>query len=119
MAQRVGNYLRVRRRQWALTQKEIAFLFGYQNEAIVSRFERQERKITLAIGFACQLVFDSEPREIFPALFEQVEDGVVRRMLELYERLKQSEPSERTRTKLRLLHDALARTTKGTTPLEI
>lgn len=119
MAYKVGNYLRVRRRQWALTQKELAFLLGYQNETIVSRLERQERKITLTVGFACQLVFGSEPREIFPSLFEQVEDAVVRRMLELYEGLKQRAPSRRTSAKIELLHDALARTTMGVPSREI
>src|SRR5688500_9601888 len=119
MARRIGNYLRVRRRQWALTQKELAFLFGYQNEAIVSRFERHERRITLSIAFACQLIFRAEPREIFPGLFEHVEDGVVRRMLELYERLKQGKPSKRSLAKLELLHEALARATKGENPDEV
>jgi transcriptional regulator with XRE-family HTH domain len=119
MAQRVGNYLRVRRRQSALTQKELAFLLGYGSEGVVSRFERHERRITLAIAFACELILGAGPRDLFPVLLEQVEDGVVRRMYELYERLKDAKPSRKTAAKLQLLHEALARATKGATPREI
>ena len=111
MSSRVGNYLYARRREWALTQEELAFLFGYGSDAIVSRFEGSARKIPLRIAFACELIFGSEPKDLFPALFEQVEEGVVRRMYELYEQLNRAEPSKKTETKLRLLHDALARVT--------
>ena len=34
------NYLRVYRRRWLLTQEELAFLFGYDAESIISRFGR-------------------------------------------------------------------------------
>lgn len=40
-----GNYLRVRRREWQLSQRELAFLLGYKNESIISRLERQERRL--------------------------------------------------------------------------
>ena len=113
MSSRLGNYLRLHRRRSALTQGELAYLLGYRTESIVSRLEKQERRITLAIAFAYHLIFGAEPKEIFPALFEQVEEGVVRRMYELYERLKQSGPSQKTSLKLRLLQEALTRTTGG------
>ena len=111
MSSRLGNYLYVRRREWALTQKELAFLFGYGSDAIICRFEGSARKIPLRIAFACELIFGSEPKALFPALFEQVEEGVVRRMYELYEQLKHVEHSKKTSTKLKLLHQALARVT--------
>lgn len=112
MAARLGNYLRVRRREWQLSQRELAFLLGHRTESIVSRYERQERRITLAMAFACYLIFGAKPKDLFPALFEEVEDGVVRRMFELYQRLQQSKPSKKNDTKLRLLREALARAAK-------
>ncbi len=119
MAHALDNYLRLHRRQWGFTQAELAFLFGYQTDAVVSRFERQERRITLTIAFASQLIFGAEPKDIFPALFEQVEDGVVRRMHELYVQLAAAKPTQRTAAKLRLLQDALARATKSATHDEV
>ena len=112
MTSRLGNYLRVRRRQWQLSQKELAFLLGYKTDSIVSRYERQERRITLSIAFACHLIFGVEPKDIYPRLFEQVEDGVIRRMFELYNHLKEGKPSKKRDTKFLLLKEALSRTTK-------
>ncbi len=103
------NYLRVYRRRWHLTQEELAFLFGYDAESIISRFESEERAITLAVAIACQTIFGVEPREVFPALFANVEQSVVQHMYELRDRLAQSELTQRTLAKLELLQEALRR----------
>jgi transcriptional regulator with XRE-family HTH domain len=103
------NYLRVYRRRWHLTQEELAFLFGYEAESIISRFEHEERMITLAVATACQTIFGVEPRELFPALFASVEQGVVERMCELRDRLTGSELTQKTLVKLELLQEALRR----------
>ena len=112
MSSKLTSYLHVRRRQWRLSQKELAFLFGYRTDSIVSRYEHDERPMTLALGFACSLIFGIEAKNLFPKLFEEVEDGVVRRLYELYNRLKAGKPSKKTDVKLRLLEQALSRTTK-------
>jgi hypothetical protein len=112
MSRKLTSYLHVRRRQWQLSQKELAFLFGYRTDSIVSRYECRERRVTLAIGFACSLIFGVEAKDLFPTLFEEVEDGVVRRLYELYNRLKAGKPSQKTNAKLQLLKQALSRTTK-------
>jgi len=115
---KLGNYLRARRRQCHLTQGELAFLFGYENGSIVSRFEREERSIPVAVWFASELIFGSEPRELFPAFSESVEEGVVTRMHELRGRLLQVKPTQRTRAKLEVLQQALARAMEGD-PMEV
>jgi transcriptional regulator with XRE-family HTH domain len=111
MSKRLGNYLRVRRRQWQLSQKELAFLFGYKTDSIVSRYERQGRRLTLGVAFACDLIFGASPKELFPKVYEQVEDGVVRRMFELHNQLKNTKPSKKRDMKLLLLKEALSRAT--------
>lgn len=113
MSTRTGNYLRVRRRQWQLSQKELAYLLGYKADSIVPRYEKQERRLTLSIAFSCQLIFGTEPKELFPELYEQVEDGVVRRMYELHNRLEKAKPSKKRDTKLLLLKQALSRSTRS------
>jgi transcriptional regulator with XRE-family HTH domain len=106
---KLRNYLRVYRRRWHFTQEELAFLFGYDAESIISRFEREERTITLAVATACETIFGVAPRELFPALFASVEQRVVERMYELRDRLAQSELSQRTLAKVELLQEALRR----------
>ena len=103
------NYLRVYRRRWHLTQEELAFLFGYDTESIISRFESEERTITLAVAIACQTIFGVKPKEVFPALFVSAEETVVQHMYELRDRLAQSELTHRTVAKLELLQEALRR----------
>jgi transcriptional regulator with XRE-family HTH domain len=109
--ERLRNYLRVHRRRWHLTQEELAFLFGYLDQSIIARLERDERAISLAVVYACELVFGVKPKEIFPALFAIMEDDIVERMHQLRDRLLQSEPTQRTLAKLELLHEALNRAT--------
>jgi transcriptional regulator with XRE-family HTH domain len=80
---KLGNYLRTYRTQWQLTQGELAFLFGYDAESVISRLERSERAVTLAVACACQTIFGVQPSELFPAAFESMEETVVNRMYEL------------------------------------
>ena len=108
---RLSSYLRVHRRKWHLTQDELAFLLGYLNQPIIARLERGERAVTVAVAHTCELVFGVEPRELFPALFEGVEERVLARLHELHKRLTAEDASGRTLAKLQLLEDAIGRLT--------
>lgn len=108
-SKRIQNYLRLYRRRSAFTQKELAFLLGYRTQSIGSRFEWDKRRITLANAIAYHLIFEAEPKELFPALFAQVEDGVASRMTELHKRLSEKKPSKRNAAKLKLLERAISR----------
>ena len=85
------------------------FSIRIRRKSIISRFESEERAITLAVAIACQTIFGVEPREVFPALFANVEQSVVQRMYELRDQLAQSELTQRTLAKLELLQEALKR----------
>ena len=78
-------------------------------KSIISRFESEERAITLAVAIACQTIFAVEPREVFPALFASVEQSIVQHMYELRDQLAQSELTQKTVAKLELLQEALRR----------
>lgn len=108
---RLQSYLHTHRRQWGLSQREVAFLLGARSGSIVSRLERNERDPSLKVAFACQVIFGAAPIELFPYLFEKVEEELIRRAYELHERLKRN-PSKRTDRKLALLKDALRRATE-------
>ena len=105
---RLEIYLHTHRRRWGLTQKELSYLLGSKSGTRVSRLERQERQPSLAAAFACQVIFGIRPHELFPRLFAEAEEEVMRRAYDLHERL-QGDPSKTTRMKLELLEDALAR----------
>lgn len=106
---KLRNYLRTHRRRWHFTQGELAFLFGYSDQSNVARVERDERTITLTVAHACRLLFDVEPRELFPALHASVEERVVRRLHALREQLLQRRLTAKTQAKLELLQIAINR----------
>lgn len=108
---RLGNYLRVQRRKWHLTQGELAFLLGYLDQSIIARLEREERSVTLDVARACKVIFGDEPREIFPMVFESVDEGVLARLRQLRERLSGMRESGKTRAKLQLVQQAIERMT--------
>ena len=108
MKKGLGCYVRPYRRRWGLTQKELAYLIGAKSRSSISRIERQKREPTLTAAFIFHIVFGTQPDELFPALFAEVEDGVMARAYELYEQL-QGNPSKATRVKLDLLEDMFAR----------
>ena len=103
---RLDCYLHTHRRQWGVTQEELAFLLGSKSASVASRLERRERDPSLKVAFACQVIFGVVPDELFPKLYAEVEDAVRCRAHELHERL-QGNPSKTTRAKLELLEDAL------------
>lgn len=105
----LGNYLRVRRRECHLSQKELAFLLGYKNESVVSRLERQERGLTFSTVRACKILFGSAPDNIFPAVSKDHDARLLQRMYELRAGLERLAPSKRIEAKLRLLQSAIGR----------
>lgn len=105
----LGNYLRARRRQWHLSQKELAFLLGYKNESIVSRLERQERGVTFSTVRACKILFGSGPDDIFPALSKDYDARLLERMKQLRADLERRGPSKQIEAKLQLLQAAIGR----------
>jgi hypothetical protein len=76
---------------------------------MIARLERDERALTLAVAYACELIFGVEWHEIFPELFAHIEEDVAHRMHELVERLGQPQTTKKTASKLELLREALNR----------
>jgi transcriptional regulator with XRE-family HTH domain len=106
---RLDNYLRTQRRLRRLTQEELASLFGYLDQSIVGRLERDERVITLAVAHTCHMVFGVEPRDMFPASFAGIEVNLYRRLSDFQERLRRDLPTQPVSAKLELIHEAIDR----------
>jgi DNA-binding XRE family transcriptional regulator len=111
MAQRLKTYLRPFRRRWGLTQQELAFLIGVKNGTVISRIEGLTKAPRLEWAVACAVLFDTRALELFPGLFSEVHEDLLRRATELYEEL-QGNPSKATRAKLDFLETVLARLEK-------
>ena len=107
MKKKLDCYLRPYRRRWGFTQKELAYLFGSKSST-VSRLENRQRQPSLMVAFACLIIFGTSPIELFPGLFAEIEEDVMTRAYDLYERL-QGNSSKAARIKLDFLEEAFTR----------
>jgi hypothetical protein len=110
MQKKIPSYMRTHRRRWGLTQKELAHLLGSKSGTQVSRYERLLRQPKLYVALACQVIFGELPQSMFPKLYSQVEEGVMRRAYQLYQKLERG-TSKASKRKLKLLRDMLRRAT--------
>lgn len=108
MNKKLASYLRSYRRRWGLTQQDLAFLLGCKSSAVISRLEGRKREPSLKIAVACFIIFGIPAAELFPGIATEVDEAVMVRVWDLYDRL-QGDPSRATRAKLDLLEDAIER----------
>ena len=102
------HYLRSHRLRWGLSQKELAYLLGWDRPDVISRIEKKQRSPTLPLAMACFILFVTPSPELFPDMSTSIEALVMARVWEMYERV-QGNPSRRTKKKIELLEDAIAR----------
>ena len=107
-ARRPIHYLRSHRLRWGLSQKELAYLLGWDRPDVISRIEKKQRPPTLALAMACFILFDTPTPQLFPDMSAGIEALVMARVWEMYETI-QGDPSRRTKKKIELLEDAIAR----------
>src|SRR5262249_4097221 len=102
------NYLRSYRLRWGLSQGELAYLLGWSRPDVISRVEKKQRQPTLRLVMACFILFGSSAAELFPDISTRVEDDVMGRVWDCYERLK-GNPSRKTKSQIELLESAIER----------
>jgi transcriptional regulator with XRE-family HTH domain len=94
MANRLPNYLRVRRKRAGLSQRELALILGYRHEGVVSRHElfRSVPPLLMALGY--EVIFQSSVSDLFPGLRETVETAIESTLVEFEGALlKQKHPA--------------------------
>lgn len=76
-------YLRTYRRNWGLTQKELATLIGTASSVQISRYENSKRAPKLEVALACQVIFGVPPSTMFPNAYALSEEEVMRNMCQM------------------------------------
>lgn len=109
-ARPLPNYLRTHRKRWALSQKQLVHLLGFETCSPVSKYERNLTLPSLKTALACELVFGEPARALFPGAYREVEEEVMRRALVLYERVEHRSDLKGLRQH-ELIMDMLARAT--------
>lgn len=108
-------YLRPLRREWGLSQEELAALLGFQSPQHVSRIEQGRRVPTLDTALALEALFGVPPKELFPALTQEASEQMLRHAAALFDAIN-DDPSLRGRRKRELLAKALTRTVISSNP---
>jgi transcriptional regulator with XRE-family HTH domain len=105
MKKRSFTRLRAHRLRWGLSAADLARLAG-RDPSRASKLEAGDAP-SLSFVLACEVVFGASARELFPTLYEQIEEQVMQRAVRLLEALEER-PYERKRA---LLDDMMQRAT--------
>jgi len=103
METRIQSYVRTYRKRSGLTQDELAFLLGNDDGSRVSRYERLSREPNLRTALACHVIFGVHPHQLFPAVFREVEQKVIRQAQLLSVTIGTKPPSQCTERKIKFL----------------
>jgi transcriptional regulator with XRE-family HTH domain len=108
---KIPCYLRTLRREWGMSQKELAGLMLRGDRSRVSGVERNLVAPNAAEIVAYSVLFGMPPAELFPAFYDQVEEGLIERAYALDEHLQRQKDTYWTARKRKLLRFALDRAT--------
>jgi ribosome-binding protein aMBF1 (putative translation factor) len=86
MKRRTFTYVRAHRNHWALSAEELARLLG-RNASMVCRVERCGQVPGGKVSLGLEVIFGVKPREMFPGLYERMEESIMARAARLDEQL--------------------------------
>jgi transcriptional regulator with XRE-family HTH domain len=101
------NNLPGSRKRWALNQRELAHLVGV-SISMVSRYERGALPPPARSVLALEVVFGRSGRRLFPRVYSEVQDQVMRRAAKL-DRLLEGREDAASLRKRQLLQDMAKR----------
>lgn len=82
---RLANYLRTERMRAGLSQRELGELLGVSRSWISK--QENETSRTVELSLAVEIVFQKHARELFPAMVDALEHGILMRALVMEHRL--------------------------------
>ena len=103
MPTKIPCYLRTLRREWGLTQQELAALLPKTKRMRVSLVERGKKPPKAAEILAYPLIFGLPPQRIFSRYSREIERAVVNRAAELGRELADEQATKRKHELLRRL----------------
>lgn len=87
MSHRLPSYLHTLRKQWGLSQPELAALLNLTGSALC-RFENRSRRPTAELLIGVEVLFGHHAKDVFPGFYRAVERSIVERVRAEHGRLK-------------------------------
>jgi transcriptional regulator with XRE-family HTH domain len=105
MASKLPNYLRSYRKQWGLTQTDVAYLLGSKSPGKVSEYESFDRLPNLKTALLYEAIFGAPVSRLFAGVYQQVEKDAARRarLLQQKKSTQANLKSSRKRELLRMI----------------
>jgi transcriptional regulator with XRE-family HTH domain len=115
MSRLLPSYLHTLRKQWGLSQPELAALLDISPSG-VSRLENLSRRPTAHIIVASEVIFGHGVKELFPGFYHATQHKIVERSRALYQELE-AQSDAASREKLRLLIELYERADSSAKPI--
>jgi len=112
MSHLLPSYLHKLRKQWGLSQPDIASLLGITGSAL-SRFENLSRRPNARLIVGAEVLFGHSAKDVFPAFYRDIERTIVSRARTQHARLE-SKANPASREKLRFLSEIIERASQTT-----
>jgi len=93
------NYLLANRKRLTLSQNEVAFLLGTNSGGQVCRNERFVREPNLETALTYEVIYKRSVSELFPGLYQKVEQEVAERAKILISKKNYSKSNQQTARK--------------------
>jgi len=115
MSHQLPSYLHTLRKQWGLSQPDLAALLGITASAL-SRFENLSRRPTAKLLVGAGVIFGHDTKDVFPGFYHDIERSIVDRARAQHDRLE-SKNDAASSEKLRLLTEIIERASQITLDL--
>ena len=112
MTKHMPHYIRRYRLRAGLTQGEMSHLLGSQSPGTVSHYEGLSREPDLRSALAYQVIFGVPAKELFPGIYQEVEQAVTKRAQKLSDTLGDAQEKAGTSHKKEAL-DAISDVKSG------
>jgi DNA-binding XRE family transcriptional regulator len=89
------SHLRAHRKESGLSQQELAQLIGYLTEDAVMRHEQATSIPPLVVALAYEAIFQTSVSELFPGIYQSIEQGVELRLRSMQIALQTKSASSR------------------------
>lgn len=89
MTQQLASYLRTHRKKSGLSQRELAYVLGYNGKGQISRHEQRQSVPPLFIALAYEAIFRVPVSELFPGFYQTAVQAIETRLGELENALQQ------------------------------
>ncbi len=99
------NYIKAHRKNWGLTQRELGYIIGFDNNVRICHLERGKKRPTFNETIIFELLFDKAPGRMFPDIYRQITNELNDRLIPLEAHFRELERTQQTQAIIQRLYE--------------